>query len=290
MSIDFVTIDQEAVIRSAFEMPALPQSTVRLATIISNENVELVDVVQVIECDPALTLKLLRVANSVYSSSSRQIGTVKDAVIRLGNGTILGLAIGSCVQPTIVKVIPGYNLTGSDFWRHSLAAAMSTECLRAFTRKRVPTVAFTAALLHDIGKVVLGNFLDLETVEYLEHATRNGKLPAHRAELEVLSMNHGDVGGVVAQHWGLPETVTKGITYHHNPESCDEPIGYFTHFANFVAHEVAPVSHFSEFNKSKFEQADISLDLEELGLTEASVEKILLAVKDRLAAVSADFA
>ena len=285
----YVNIDPDAVIRSAFEMPALPQSTVRLASIVANDEMELTDVVQVIECDPALTLKLLRVANSVFSSSSRQIGTVKDAVIRLGTGAILGLAIGSCVQPSIAKVIPGYQCSGADFWKHSLAAALSTESLRAFSKQRISPLAFTAAPLHDIGKIVLGNFLDEETLNLLKCAGKQGRLAQFRAESEILSLHHGEVGGVVAQHWGLPETVVKGIAFHHSPELCDDPIGHVTHFANFVAHTNAPVIPPEGAEAVVEEPIDICLDLLRFGLTDEAVSRILQSTRERLAVITSAY-
>ena len=286
----FVSIDPEIVIRSAFEMPPLPQSAVRLAGIIANDEIELGEVVQVIECDPALTLKLLRVANSVYSSSSRPIGTVKDAVIRLGTGAILGLAVGACVQPNIHKVIPGYNILRSDFWRHSLAAAMATESLRSFSKQRISPLAFTSALLHDIGKIVLGHYLDTETLDLLERASRDSHLAVYQAESEILSLHHGEVGGVVAQHWGLPETIVKGIAFHHEPENCDDAIGIVTHFANYVAHQVAPMTVFGHTEVAPHEPEDVSSDMKHFGLTDVHTSKIFLAVKDRLAAIAADYA
>lgn len=286
----FVNIDQEAVIRSAFEMPALPQSTVRLAGLVANNDTDLKEVVQVIEYDPALTLKLLRIANSIFSSPNRQIGTVTDAAIRLGMGAILGLAVGSGMKPNIVKLIPGYQISGADFWRHSLAAALATESLRAFTKLRISPLAFTAALLHDVGKLVLGNFLDTETLTLLEKARREGKLAAFRAESEILSMHHGEVGGVVAQHWGLPETISLGISYHHNPESCADLIGWVTHFANFVAHEAAPVDLVGNTEPLPVEREDIRRDLEVLGVANESVSKICQAVRERLSAVSNELA
>lgn len=286
----FVNLDQEAVIRSAFEMPALPQSTVRLASLVADGNAELSEVVQVIEYDPALTLKLLRVANSVFSSPNRQVGTVKDAVVRLGTGAILGLAVGSGVQPNIVKVIPGYNIAGTDFWRHSLAAAMAAESLKTFAKARLSPLSFTAALLHDIGKVVLGNYLDAEILGLLEKASHEGRLAAFRAETEILSLHHGEVGGVVAQHWGLPETVVKGIAFHHDPEACDELVGVVTHFANFVAHEVAPTHSIENIEPPAPEQVDLTYDLEKLGLAGDCVSKITQSVRERLAAITGEYA
>ena len=289
MLLSQLQLDQDEVIRSAYELPALPQSTVRLASIVANDEVNLADVVRVIECDPALTMKLLRVANSVYSSSSRPIGEVKDAVIRLGSGAVLGLAIGSCVQPNIAKTIPGYNLSGRSFWSHSLAAAMTADILRSFTRKRLSSLAFTAALLHDIGKVVLGHFLNEETLTYLTQAQLNGKLPAYAAEAEILSIQHAEVGALVAQHWGLPEPIVLGIGFHHTPESCANDLVYVTHFANAVAHRVTASDDQTDAEKLAMEQVDLTEDLKRLGLREESTVKIVSLVQERLAAVSAEF-
>ncbi|WP_010587610.1 HDOD domain-containing protein [Schlesneria paludicola] len=289
MLVSQLQLDQDAVIRSAYGLPALPQSTVRLASIVANDNVDLSDVVQVIECDPALTLKLLRVANSVYSSSSRTIGEVKDAVIRLGSGAVLGLAIGSCIQPNIASVIPGYHLSGRTFWSHSLAAAMTADILRSFTRKRISSLAFTAALLHDIGKVVLGNFLNDETLEFLARAQIDGKQSAFAAEAEILSLQHAEVGALIAQHWGLPEPLVLGIGFHHTPESCDNDLVHVTHFANAVAHRVITPGEHTNDEQVAVEQLDLTKDLKRLGLREESTNKIVSMVKERLAAVSAEF-
>lgn len=284
-----MTLDPDVVIRSAFEIPALPQSAVRLAGIVANDTIELGEVVQVIECDPALTLKLLRIANSVYSSPSRAIGTVKDSVVRLGTGAVLGLAIGACVQPNLVRVIPGYNMPAGEFWRHSLAAAIATEMLKSISRQRLTPLAFTTALLHDIGKIVLGKFLDPETLELLERASLEGHQEFSRSESEILSINHAEIGGIVAQHWGLPEAVVKGITFHHDPTNCDDPIGFTTHFANYVAHRVTPSSNRSPDNPDFCLNDDAAPDLDYFGLTANQLPKIFQMVGDRLTAIAADY-
>ena len=229
-------IDHDALVHSAYKLPPLPQSAVRLASLVASNDTDLGEIVQVIECDPVLTIKLLRVANSVFSSPGRPIGTVKGAVIRLGTEIISGLVTNACVQPLMGKMIPGYNLSGAEFWRHSLTAALAAEATKSYSPERLSPLAFTAALLHDIGKFVLGHFLSPETLCLLERAAREGKQAAFQAEIEILSLHHGEVGGVVAQHWGLPEIIVKGITYHHNPEDCEDVIGYVTHLANMVAH------------------------------------------------------
>ena len=286
----YLNVDQEEVIRSAFEMPALPQSAVRLSHLVARDEIDLNEVVHVIECDPALTLKLLRIANSLYSSPSPSIGTVRDAVIRLGAGAILGLGIGSCFKPTIMPVLPGYCISGEDFWRHSIAAALTTECMRPFSTQRITSLAFTSALLHDVGKVVLGRYLNPEILNLMERAGEDGHMAIFEAENEILSLNHAEVGSLIAQHWGLPDPVIQGVLYHHSPEMTPDSMARVTHFANFVAHRVVeyrPVDPSHLFVDKDLD--DVQQDLIHFGIKDADSERIIRAVTERLAVISGGF-
>ena len=88
-----------------------------------------------------------------------------------------------------------------------------------FCKASIPPEAFAAALLHDIGKLVLGRFLDAQTLLLLEQAQAEGHLNPLQAESELLEVNHAELGGLIAQKWELPETIVQGITYHHRPEA-----------------------------------------------------------------------
>jgi HD-like signal output (HDOD) protein len=222
----------------------------------------------VIEYDPTLTMKLLRMANSAVSGSRRRIGTIRDALIRLGTGTVAGFVIGSCVRAVIGKKIPGYNLAESAFWKHSLAAAFAAESIQAHSANWHDPLAFPAALLHDVGKLVLGHFITPELATWLERAVTEGKQPAYLAEREILSLHHGEAGGVIAQHWKLPDCLVHGIIYHHDPQEGAAGIGYVTYLANLVAHQFDTITEAPCAMPSALSGSDVGPASTWLGLTE----------------------
>jgi len=278
-------IYEDAVVECAYRLPPLPQSAGRLLSLLAEAETDLDEIVYVIEFDPILTMKLLRMANSIISASSRRIGTVKDAVVRLGTRTVTGLAVGASIQPLLPQTIPGYRISGSDFWMHSLAAALSAEMLLSCAPKTVSPFAFSAALLHDIGKLVLGQFLSSPILDSLECAMAEGKQAPVDAEMEILSMHHGEVGGVVAQHWQLPESIVNGIIYHHFPEAGGEAICSVTCLANCAAH--AATASVSSADELETAPPPPDFALKSIGISMKDYVELCEETTNRLAAVAA---
>lgn len=273
-------IDHRQLLQSAGKLPPLPQSAMRLANLLADEDPNLQEIIQVIERDPALTMKLLRVANSAFGASRLEIGTVQKAVLRLGSGTVAGFVIGSSVRTLIGATIPGYNIAEADFWSHSLMTAFAADSIQTHAVKWKNSLAFTAALLHDIGKLVLGAYLDSETLMWLKRAIVEGKQAAYEAETTMLSLHHGEVGGIVAQHWGLPDVLVKGIVYHHDPEHGDDGICYATYLANLIAHQVEADA------KTPQDMPPVGEALDALGLAESKLNDIGNDVRKKLKAMS----
>ena len=155
-------LDQSALVRAAYALDPLPASVSRLATLVARENWTVKEAEEVIALDQALTVKLLRLANSAAGASRIEIATVGDALVRMGVGVVLSMATGSSVQRLIRVGLPEYGLSEGDLWRHSVAAALASEAAARVCQTVVPPESFTAALLHDIGKLVLVQFLDPE--------------------------------------------------------------------------------------------------------------------------------
>jgi HD-like signal output (HDOD) protein len=279
-------LDHNALVQCAQKLPLLPQGAARLAHLVAQAEPDLSAIVEVIERDPMMTIKLLRVANSVLGSSRYVIGTVREAVIRLGTGTVSGFAIGACVRPVMSRTIPGYNLSGTDFWTHSLAVAFASDALRQFARPATSPLAFTAGLLHDFGKLVLGSFLRPEVLAWLDRAMAEGKQAPFQAEAQILSLHHGEVGGVIAQHWGLPNSIVQGIIYHHDPDASPENICWVTYLANSIAHGLTPGTE----GEGSAPPADLEQALERLGLSQDNFVKVGPIVRAQLKAVSGQYA
>ena len=185
-----------------------------------------------------LTARLLRCATCSYASR-RTIGTAKEAVIRVGAGRVLSLVVGSSAQPVMEAAIPGYELSAGELWRHSLAAALVAELAKNFCPGAWSPLAFTAALLHDIGKLVLGRFLNAALADMCRRAVDEGGLEHFEAESEILRVHHGEVGGIIAQHWQLPQGIVEGVMHHHEPENVEDSNAVVAHLGDAVARHLA---------------------------------------------------
>ncbi len=241
-------IDLNRLIEQANELAPLPASTVRLAEMVGRPDCDLNDVVELIAFDQALTARLLRAANSAASGSAIHIGTVPEAVTRMGTAQVLTLAMASSARPFLQSRVPAYGLGEGALWRHSVAAAVAAETAPGFCQVAVPPETFTAALLHDVGKLVMGRFLDPEILGFIQRAREVDHLNELEAESLLLNVHHGELGGLIAQHWKLPSSVVLGITYHHNPEQGHHVICDLTCLSNQVAKHIEAGLDGRQFN------------------------------------------
>jgi len=188
--------------------------------------------------DQALTMKLLRAANSAANASATPVGNVRDAVLRMGTAQVLSLTVASGAKQLLQARVPAYGLGEGALWRHSVAAAVAAETVQIFSADESPADTFTAALLHDVGKLVMGRFLSPEILDYIRRAQEVDHLGQLEAESLLLNVNHGELGGLIAQNWNLPPRVVQGITYHHNPAQGMDGICYLTFLANQLAKRI----------------------------------------------------
>ncbi len=130
------------------------------------------------------------------------------------------------------KSIPGYDLPGGELWRHSIAVSVAAEILVKALNISNADEVFTAALLHDVGKLVLGSFVkkDLKQIETM--VTKGITLDV--AESMVLGTNHAEVGGQILHKWSFPAELVNAVQWHHDPESCENSciLSDIVHVAN----------------------------------------------------------
>lgn len=215
-------IDVEALVQDAQRLDPLPASAARLAGQIADRNWKLPEISETISLDQALTGRLLSAANSVLSGSRHQIATIDQAVMRLGPGNVLSIALANSVSQQMRQALPELGLTEGELWRHSVAAALAIEQARLYTRKEILPEAFAAALLHDIGKLLLSRYLNAETVTFVQRMCEEGGYTSEEAEREVLHVDHAELGALITRRWELPEAISFAIQYHHNPYSATD--------------------------------------------------------------------
>ena len=231
-------VDLNDLVAKADELDPLPASATKLVSLINTGEADVDAITKIISMDPAMTLKILRSANSAFSGSVLEICTVGEAVSRLGTQRILSLAVASHARSMMRTEMPEYGLHEGDLWRHSVISMIAAETSARFCKTRVSPAAYTSALLHDIGKLVMARFLSDDILQLLQQARDEGGLDPLEAEARVLQVHHGELGGLIGQHWKLPENVVKGMNYHHTPELGDDPICDVVHLADAASKQI----------------------------------------------------
>ncbi len=267
--------------RAAYDLEPLPATATRLAAVIGQPDWDLDQVVHVVELDGVLAGQVLRFSNSAMSGAQREITGIDEAVMRIGPGMALGLAMGAGVRKQMNKSVGAYEIDSGDLWRHSVCSALAADVARRYCGTPIPNEAFPAALLHDIGKQVLGQFLDEEMVRNLERARREGQCSSIQAEAEMLGVDHCEVGGLVAQHWKLPKIFVLGITHHHDPARTppneDSRIAYAVCLANLVARRIGYATDSAEVDWRDWPHLFEALDTRP-----SRIEKLCEAVQERI--------
>ncbi len=200
------------------EMPAMPAVVPSLFELVKKTDLPIHDLVTAVEYDPGLTSNVLRVANSSYFGGLRTIGSLQDAIVRLGTKRLVELVVAAAAAPLVAQPVRGYDLAAGQLSEHSIAVAVGAEAMASELGQTAPSYAFTAGMLHDIGKVVLGTFLEVDAGPILEVAFTR-RLPFEEAEHQILGIHHPEVGSVLLEHWNLPVELVEAVRYHHSPES-----------------------------------------------------------------------
>lgn len=214
----------------------LPQSVVRLAQVVTDPESTIQEFCQIISFDAPLTANVLKWANSAWSQAQHAIATIDQAVIRLGSQNILKLSIGYHLMGPMNKACPAYNLSENELWRHSVRAALAVEMLEPLSTCKLPPAAYAAALIHDIGKIILGRKLGQEALDDMIRTTMDEQHCNYvEAEKQAIGTDHAEVGAAVAAAWNLPNVIVEAIRFHHNGHQSDELIVDIVQLANLIA-------------------------------------------------------
>ncbi len=203
-------------------MPPFPDSVHQVMAMTSNLNCSPKGLVGVIERDPVLTMKILKMVNSAFFALSREVASVQHALVYLGMNTVKNMAVAIATVDTLPRnSIP--ELPMSSFLTHSLAtAAIAQKLAKDYLQLRDASDHFVAGLLHDFGKVV---FLQFEPVTYakiLKEARQNGR-PLADVEMKYTGISSAALGSMLAESWQLPQELVDCIRMHAdcNEQSSD---------------------------------------------------------------------
>jgi len=198
------------------EISPLPGTVVRLVGVINDPSSTPQDIVEVVKYDQAVTGQMLRMCNSAYFGLSHEVSSLTEAVRYLGTMKVLQLLMAVHGNALLAKEQTGYGLEPGILWRHSVAVALTASILGQRISPDEVGLAFTAGLLHDIGKVVLNEYVGREFAE-IARLVRERKTSFVEAERQVLGFSHDEIGEKVAEKWKLPDSLVRCVRHHHDP-------------------------------------------------------------------------
>lgn len=267
------------VVEAVNDLPSLPQIIDRVVGLVDNPNSTAQDINDIITRDQSLTAKVLRLANSAHYGYPRRISTVTEATVLLGFSTVKSMVMAASVSDLMAREMPGYALAPGELWRHSQGAAITSRFIARRLGFGFIEVAYTAALLHDIGKVILNHHLEQSYREVVE-LIKGNRMSFAEAEKEVLGFDHAEVGSRVAEKWNLPPELVEAIACHHKPEEAVQTcrLTAIVHTADALCMMLGVGLGLDGLDYRLSEPA-----LKELGLDLSEVENLISLVGDNLA-------
>ena len=216
----------------------LPATANRLIAALQKEDTSLSSVSEFIEYDQVIAGRVLRLARSAAYSGSMAINDVHTATMRLGTATILELVLGDYLRTLKMKA-PLYDLDEDDLWAHGAASGLAVRALKQeCPNTPTPEIAQSAALMHDIGKLVLVRTVQLRPTDVNAICERE-KITWVEAERRLIGCDHAEVGGLLARKWDLPEELCRAIERHHDQPIADpDPVVDAVVFANYIAKSI----------------------------------------------------
>lgn len=272
-----MTLSPQSLVNQSLELVSPPSTYAQLDALIRDPESAIDDISAVINTDPALTTRLLKIVNSPFYGFPSQINTISRAITIVGTRELTNLVLATSVMNAF-EGIP-QNLINTDaFWRHSLACAMTARYLAELCDERTTERFFIAGLLHNIGALVLYQSVP-ELAREAINSAQYGHEVLHQAERRIIGFDHTEAGEALIQSWRLPDSLAAVARYHHNPMQApyfNQDVA-FVHVADVLVTGV-PFGHSGDQHVSPLDAAT----WDSLGLTPEQAIGVLPAVAEQL--------
>ena len=198
-------------------IPSLPEIITKSIELMQDKNTSAVTLSKIISNDVGLTARVLKLVNSAYYGFPKQISTIQQAITILGFTTIKGIILSASIYKMFSSEGAGSEFNYKQFWKHSLLVAFASKLIGKYSKDLVSSDIFSAAFLHDIGKIILAQY-DRDNYTNVCMQNELSEFDYLKEEEKYCGINHCELGNIVAYSWNLPEVFCDVITYHHNPE------------------------------------------------------------------------
>ncbi len=223
-------------------LATLPQTAVKILRLAKDDSATAEDFHEVIAVDPSLCIRVLKVVNSSFYGLSRQIDSIRQAIVLLGPNAVKNIAIASSMHKVFRTDRVGTAFDPQELWRHSLAVAAAARELARQTGNVSEDTAFLAGLLHDVGIIAEMQIDRTKFVQVIELLSSDEEITFRAAEQRVFEATHELYGARLCRQWRLPVHLEWVAGFHHEPESLEENnrrLPAIVHVADILAAQLA---------------------------------------------------
>ena len=194
----------------------MPANATRVLREIDKSEISIGTLAGLISLDQALAALVLQMSNSAALGYSRTCSTVYDAIMHIGLSRLKSVLLASTTTDMMKRGLSGYRFGEGELWHHSLVTAVAAEWLAQALRYPNPEEAYVSGLLHDMGKLLLDQFV-LKNYSMIVYYVQRDRLPLWQVEEKLIGIDHAKVGGLMAEHWNFPVLLMDAIRFHHTP-------------------------------------------------------------------------
>jgi len=217
-------VKEEQILEKIFNkvdtIPTFPKVAMQALEILRQEDIDFKKLEKIIKSDPGIVANFLKIVNSPAFGLSQKIDSLFKAFMFLGVNQIKFIIIASVAKNYFEKDLKGYGVKAEDIWLHSITCGFIAEEI-AFSLDLSPSkieAVYIASVLHDIGKIVLDLYMNLEREEFVETINKNPDRDFLQIEWLVLGVDHGLVGAHLLEKWNFPKSISFAIRAHHDPD------------------------------------------------------------------------
>ncbi len=213
---EFTQPSSDEIIRIMKRLKPIPQITLKLLRMVNEDTYDIQAISKEVKTDQVLTAKTLQLCNSALFKGRSEIDSLDDAILILGQNLFVKSILSATVNTFYDQSGSGYSLCKGGLFYHALITAIMAEKLAEWTGEVPPSVAYTAGLLHDIGMVVLDQYM-AQSLPLFYRGIFEAKEDFMEIEKKILGMDHTEAGKRLSKLWQLPETLKDVIKFHHSP-------------------------------------------------------------------------
>ena len=209
------------IINKMQDIKSFPQFVLETMRKLNDPESNAADVAKSLSRDEGLVLRILKLANSAAYGMTRKISNISEAIALLGYKSVSNIVLAATVYSAMDKGLSGYALDRGELWRHSLMVAYTARKLAQLTEKVSTEDAYVGGLLHDIGKVILNDYVRFG-YGIIVKMVEEKHIPFTEAEVQVLGFDHAAIGEILISKWDMPESYRTVVAYHHKPHELPE--------------------------------------------------------------------